>query len=151
MQGYVNPGKMQKAEMKAGGLRESRQLLRGSIRCYRINQSCVNASFYLRIQVKQDCCQNFKLPSIHHFEVLQETRLRWLSKCTVGLFWGTKHNALAHLDPISRATSKWQNAISRRGIVQLGASLGSIFFLFPVRVARVCAHNSRRKSSAPGS
>lgn len=94
---------------------------------------------------------NFKLPSIHHFEVLQETRLRWLSKCTVGLFWGTKHNALAHLDPISRATSKWQNAISRRGIVQLGASLGSIFFSFPVRVARVCAHNSRRKSSAPGS
>ena len=39
MQGYANPGKMQKAEMKAGGLTESRQLLRGSIRCYRINQS----------------------------------------------------------------------------------------------------------------
>ena len=56
-----------------------------------------------------------------HFEVARETRSRWLSKCIVGLFWGThfqhggkfvSQNSRTmhfdnHLDRISRATSKW--------------------------------------------
>ena len=56
--------------------------------------------------------------TIRHFEVAWETGSRRLSKCIVGLFWRhdenaspTKrsHNALDnHLDPVSRATSKWR-------------------------------------------
>ena len=60
--------------------------------------------------------------SICHFEVGPQTGSRWLSKCIVGLFWGTnlptrwkcipQNNPTMHfdnhLDPVSRATSKWQ-------------------------------------------
>ena len=59
---------------------------------------------------------------IRHFEVSRETGSRWVFKCIVGLFWATYfqhggkfipqnsptihfHN---HLDPVSRATSKWR-------------------------------------------
>ena len=54
-----------------------------------------------------------------------------------------------------RATAKisgcWVYTISRRGIVQLGSSLyGSIFLLFPIRVAKTHAHSSQGKSPAPG-
>ena len=57
--------------------------------------------------------------SIRHFEVARETGTRCLSKCIVGLFWGThfQHGGKFvpqnsptmhfdnHLDPVSRATS----------------------------------------------
>ena len=55
--------------------------------------------------------------SIYHFKVAWETRLRWLSKCIVGLFQrGDKfipQNSLTlhfdyHLDLVSCATSKWR-------------------------------------------
>ena len=36
--------------------------------------------------------------------------------------------------------------ISRRGIVQLGSSFGSIFLLFPMRVVGAHAHSRRGKS-----
>ena len=41
--------------------------------------------------------------------------------------------------------------ISVKGIVKLGSSLGSIFLLFPIRVARAHAHSSWGKSPAPSS
>lgn len=57
--------------------------------------------------------------NIRHFEVARKTGC----KCIVGLFWGTHfqqggkfvpktvHNTLDnHLDPVSRATSKWRTA-----------------------------------------
>ena len=39
----------------------------------------------------------------------------------------------------------------RRIIVQLGSSLGSVFLLFPIKVARAHAHSNQGKSPAPGS
>ena len=53
---------------------------------------------------------------IRHFEVARKTGSSWSSKCIVGLFWqichnveNASHNALDnHLDPVSRATSKWR-------------------------------------------
>ena len=57
---------------------------------------------------------------IRHFEVARETGSSWSWKCIVGLFWQIchnvenlaskqSHNALDnHLDPVSRATSKWR-------------------------------------------
>ena len=59
--------------------------------------------------------------NVSHFEVAQETGSRWLSKCIVGLFWGTnfphggkfvpQNSPPMHLDnhlkPVSRATFKW--------------------------------------------
>ena len=65
---------------------------------------------------------------IRRFEVARETGSRWLSKCIVGLFWGTNlppcwkcvppkksHNALwNHLDPVSRATVNVANSVRSR-------------------------------------
>ena len=85
---------------------------------------------------------------VRHFEVARETGSRWLSKCIVGPFWGTNlppcwkcvppkksHNALwNHLDPVSRATSKWripcvqERIIEERGrspVSPLGADVNS--------------------------
>ena len=42
-------------------------------------------------------------------------------------------------------------ANSRRGIVQLASSLGSVFLLFPTKVVGAHAHSNRGKSLAPGS
>ena len=70
--------------------------------------------------------------SIRHFEVARETGSRWLSKCIVGLFWGTNlppcwkcvpqkesQNALwNHLDAVSRATSKWRIPCVQERIIE---------------------------------
>ena len=58
-------------------------------------------------------------------------------------------------DPNIRAVAKisscWVYAVSRREIAQLESSFGSIFLLFPVRVAKSShAHSSQGKSPVLG-
>ena len=56
---------------------------------------------------------------------------------------------------IGRAVTKISicrvNTTSRQGIKQLGICFGSIFFYFPIKVARGHVLSSRGKSSAPTS
>ena len=49
------------------------------------------------------------------------------------------------------AKSCWVSAITRRGIAWQGSTFGSIFLLFPVKVARAHVHSSQGKSPTPGS
>ena len=61
-----------------------------------------------------------------------------------------------HMDSqIDRAVAKTSSCqvyvINSRGLVQLGSSLGSVFLLFPMKVARAHAHSNLGKSPAPGS
>ena len=48
-------------------------------------------------------------------------------------------------------SSCWVYVISRRGIVQQRSTFGSIFLLFPIKVARAHAHSSHGKSPVPSS
>ena len=81
-----------------------------------------------------------------HFEVARETGSRWLSKCIVGLLWGTHFQHFQnsptmhfdnHLDRISRATSKWLITWIERSkrITELsqtsGLALAFLFYLKP--------------------
>ena len=50
---------------------------------------------------------------------------------------------------VTKISSCWVYAISRKGIVQLGSLFGSIFLLFPMKVAVDHAHSSWGKSLAP--
>ena len=52
---------------------------------------------------------------------------------------------------VAKTSSCWVYANSRRGIVQIGSSLGSIILLFPIKVAGAHAHSNRGKSPVPGS
>ena len=52
---------------------------------------------------------------------------------------------------VAKTSSCRVYAISRREIVQLGISLGSVFLLFPMKVAGAHAHSNWGKSPAPGS
>ena len=47
---------------------------------------------------------------IRHFEVARETGSRWLSKCTVGLFWGTHFQHGGNFAPktVPQCTFSWQ-------------------------------------------
>ena len=85
---------------------------------------------YGPFEVKSNCTvglywgTNFSLAFAVQFEVVRETGQRQLSKCTVELFWGThfqyggkfvpqnspRMHFDNHLDPVSRATSKWRIA-----------------------------------------
>ena len=98
-------------------------------------------------------------PGFHTFRVLGS--LQFFQKhlfntpvlhITVGL-WKMSNWKFSHFQ--CRAGGKTSScrvyANSRRGIVQLGTSLGSIFLLFPMKVAGAHAHSSQGKSPAPGS
>ena len=52
---------------------------------------------------------------------------------------------------VAKISSCWVCAVSKRRIVQLGITFGSIFLLFPMKVAGTHGDSSRGKSSAPGS
>ena len=52
---------------------------------------------------------------------------------------------------VDKTSSCWVYANTRRGLVQLGSSLGSVFLLFSIKVAGAHAHSNRGKSPAPGS
>ena len=52
---------------------------------------------------------------------------------------------------VAKISSCWVYVISRRRIVQIGSSFGSIFLLFPMKVATSHTHSGRGKSTAPGS
>ena len=52
---------------------------------------------------------------------------------------------------VAKISSSRVYAISRKRIVQLGSSLGSIFLLFRIEVAGAHSHSILGKSPAPGS
>ena len=52
---------------------------------------------------------------------------------------------------VAKISSCWVYVISRRRIVQIESSFGSIFLLFPIKVAAAHTHSSQGKSPAYGS
>ena len=86
--------------------------------------------------------------TILHFEVVQETGSRWLSKCIVGLFLGTHFQQGGkfvpqnsprmhfdnHLDPVSRTTSKWRIPNAKSYSDPKTVSLIVLFHRTPIHV-----------------
>ena len=58
---------------------------------------------------------------------------------------------IAKFRVVTKISSCRVNTTSRRGIKRLGISFGSIFVLFPIKVAGGHSLSSRGKSAAPSS
>ena len=80
------------------------------------------------------------------FDNLESRKRKYCSRKKVwkkSCIWDLKIRAVAKI------SSCWVYAVSRREIAQLGSPFGSIFLLFPVRVAKSSHSHSSRGKSGP--